>query len=147
MFVPLAMNFVYPAVGISRPISLISLTVTLSLILAALSFVSYWKVPVDFQITEKDIRASISRIMSPVALGAALILILGILGALFVWFYSDSLFSLLSWLSIVLIVALIAISQQDSRAFLPALYLHYCSHSSIQPHAHITKSIWSRCSL
>jgi Predicted membrane protein len=43
MFVPLAMNFAYPALGISRPISLPPLTITLSLILAALSFVSYWK--------------------------------------------------------------------------------------------------------
>jgi uncharacterized membrane protein len=119
MFVPLAVNFTYPALGISHPLSLLPLTITFSLILAALSFVSYWKVPVSFQITEKDIRVSISRIMSPVALGAALILALGILGALFVWFYSDSLFSLLSWLSIVLIVALIAMSRRIPERFYP----------------------------
>jgi uncharacterized membrane protein len=119
MFVPLAMNFIYPALGISRPISLFPLTVTFSLILAALSFVSYWKVPVGFRITQKDIRVSISRIISPVALGAALILVLGILGALFVWFYSSSLFSLLSWLSIALIVALIAISRRIPERFYP----------------------------
>ena len=73
----------------------------------------------SFQVTEKDIRVSISRIMSPVALGAALILALGILGALFVWFYSNSFFSLLSWLSIVLIVALIGISRRIPARFYP----------------------------
>lgn len=121
MFVPLAMNFAYPALGISRPISLLPLTITFSLILAALSFVSYWKVPVGFQITQKDIRASISRIMSPTALGAALILVLGILGALFVWFYSNSFFSLLSWLSIAIFVTLIAISRRTPERFYPLL--------------------------
>ncbi len=122
-FVPLGINFTYHALGISRPISLLPLTITLSLILAALSLVSYWKVPVGFQITKKDIRVSISRIMSTTALGAALILVLGILGALFVWFYSNSFFSLLSWLSIAMIVALIVTSRRIPERFYPLFVL------------------------
>jgi uncharacterized membrane protein len=119
MFVPLAMDFAYPVLGISHPISLTPLTITFSLILAALSFVSYWKVPAGFQITQKDVRVSISRIMSPAALGAAFILVLGILGALFVWFYSNSFFSLLSWLSIAIFVVLIATSRRIPERFYP----------------------------
>jgi len=91
------------------------------LILAALSFVSYWKVPTGFQITEKDIRVSIGRIMSPAVIGAALILVLGILGALFVRSYTDSLLSLLSWLSIAIFVALIIVSRRIPERLYPLL--------------------------
>jgi uncharacterized membrane protein len=119
MFVPLAMNFTYPTLGISPPLSLSTLTITFSLILAALSLVGYWKVPAGFQFAQKDVRVLIDRIMSPVGLGAALILVLGILGALFVRFYSNSFFSLLSWLSIAISVVLLITSRRIPERFYP----------------------------
>jgi uncharacterized membrane protein len=122
IFVPLVMNFVYPILGISRPISLFPLAATLSLILAGLSIFAYQKGALDFQITESDFRALIDRIRSPLALGALVILLLGILGGLFTRFYLDSILSLLSMLSIAVVVILLVISRRDSERFYP-LYI------------------------
>ncbi len=119
MFVPLMMNFVYPVLGIARPISLLPLATTLSLILAGLSLFAYKKGALDFQITESDLKALINLVTSPLALGAALILLLAILGGLFTRFYLDSVLSLLSMLSIAIAVIVLVISRRGSERFYP----------------------------
>jgi len=122
MFIPLAMDLTYPIFGISRPISLVPLITTFSLILAVLSLVAYRKGTLGFRISQVDFRSLTDRIVSPPILGSALILTLGIFGALFLRFDLDSFFSLLSVLSIVLVVILIIISRNTSRRFYP-LYI------------------------
>ena len=120
-FVPLLMNFAYPPIGISRPISLSPLAITFSLILAGLSLAAYKKGSLDLQINAGGFKKLIGKIMTPPVLGAALIVILGVLGGLSVRFYLDSIFSLLLGLSIVLIVVLI-IADKVSPRFYP-LYI------------------------
>ena len=138
MFVPLAMNFAYPALGIARPISLVPLTTTFSLILAVLSVVAYRSGAFDFRAPLGDLRTLTERILSPPVLVAALILVLGILGGLFMRFYLDSLLSLLSMLSIAAIVVVIALSRRVSPRYYPlfivviALALEY-SHTLALP--------------
>jgi uncharacterized membrane protein len=134
MFVPLVMNFVYPALGIAHPISLVPLATTFSLILAVLSVVAYRSGGFDFRVTIGDLRTLTKWSLSPPVLGAALILMLGILGGLFLRFYLDSLLALLSTLSVAAIVVVIALSRRVSPRFYPlfivviALALEY-SHT------------------
>src|SRR5665647_1505751 len=104
LFVPLLMNFVYPPLGISRPISLSPLVVTFSAILAGLSLAAYKKGFLDLQINVGGLKKLVKTAMAPPVLGAALIVIMGVLSGLFLRFYLDSIFSLLLGLSIVLIV-------------------------------------------
>jgi uncharacterized membrane protein len=138
MFVPLGMNFAYQALGIARPISLVPLATTFSLILAVLSVFAYLRGAFDFRVPRGDLRRLTERIFSPPVLVAALILVLGILGGLFMRFYLDSLLSLLSMLSIVAIVVVIALSRRLSPRYYPlfivviALALEY-SHTLASP--------------
>jgi uncharacterized membrane protein len=122
MFIPLLMDFAYLRLGISDPISLVPLATTLSVILAGLSVVAYRTGALDFEITTRDLKASVDTIRSPPIMGAALLLVLGIFGGLFIRFYSDSIFSLFSMLSIVAAVVLIVISGRISARFYP-LYI------------------------
>jgi uncharacterized membrane protein len=121
MFVPVLMNFVYPPIGISRPISLSPLVTTFSVILVGLSLAAYKKGSLDLQINTGGFKELIGKIMAPPVLGAALIGTLGILGGLSLMFYFDSIFSLLLGLSIALIVVLI-ITHKVSPRFYP-LYI------------------------
>jgi len=121
MFVPLLMNFAYPAVGISRPVSLLPLVTTFSVILVGLSLAAYKKGSLDLQINTGGFKQLIGKIRAPPVLGAALIGMLGILGGLSMMFYLDSIFSLLLGLSIALIVVLI-ITDKVSPRFYP-LYI------------------------
>jgi uncharacterized membrane protein len=122
MFVPLAMNFVYPILGISRPISLFPLVTTFSLLLAGLSLFVYKKGAQYLQITALGVDELIDRVKNPLALGAALVLVLGILGGLLLRFDLDSLLSLLSMLSIAVAVVIIVASRRVSARFYP-LYI------------------------
>jgi uncharacterized membrane protein len=138
MFVPLLMDLAYPRLGISDPISLVPLTTTLSLILAGLSFVAYRTGALDFEITARDLKTFGDTIRRPPVIGAALLLVLSILGGLFIRFYSDSLFSLFTMLSIAAAVVLIVISDRASQRFYPlyilaiAIALQY-SHTLTSP--------------
>jgi len=122
LFVPLLMNFVYPPLGISRPISLSPLVVTFSAILAGLSLAAYKKGFLDLQINVGGLKKLVKTAMAPPVLGAALIVIMGVLSGLFLRFYLDSIFSLLLGLSIVLIVVLI-ITDKVSPRFYPLFIL------------------------
>jgi uncharacterized membrane protein len=117
LFVPLLMNFAYPPLGISRPISLSPLVITFSVILAGLSLAAYKKGAIDLEIHAGGFKNLIRKILTPPILGAALIFIMGILGGLSVMFYLDSIFSLLLGLSVVLIVVLIIIDKVSPRFY------------------------------
>ncbi|MGZ4951763.1 MAG: hypothetical protein ACXV5K_12120, partial [Halobacteriota archaeon] len=120
-FVPLVMIFTFPILGISRPISLVPLATTFSVILGALSLAAYKKGSFDVQIKIggfKQVRDNIA--ISPV-LGAALIVIIGVLGGLSAWFFLDSIFLLVLGLSIAVVVVLL-VTNKISPRFYP-LYL------------------------
>lgn len=101
MFTGLFMNTFYPFFGISRPISITSLIITLNIIVLILCVVSY--------IIDKDFSApsfiNIKDILSPPALFLCLIPFLSIFGTYFVNFYQDN--SLLMYL--IIIIALIVV--------------------------------------
>jgi len=138
IFVPVVMNFVYPVLGIAHPISLIPIATTFSLILGVLSIVAYRRGAFDFRVTLGNLRTLTERILSPPVLVAALILMLGILGGLFMRVYLDSFLSLLSMLSIAAVVIVIALSRRVSPRYYPlfivviALALEY-SHTLAMP--------------
>jgi uncharacterized membrane protein len=119
MFIPLMMDFAYPALGISHPLSLLPLTTTISLALGGLSLVAYRTGALDLQITASDFKILIERIRSPPVLGVGLVLVLGILGALFIRFYSDSLFSLFSVATIAAVVILLVTCRRVSERYYP----------------------------
>jgi len=121
LFVPLLLDLVCPTIGISRPISLSPLVTTFSVILVGLSLAAYKKGSLDLQINAGGFKELIGKVMPPSVLGAALIILVGILGGLSLMFYLDSIFSLLLALSIVLIVILI-ITDKVSPRFYP-LYI------------------------
>lgn len=121
MFGAVAMNFAYPPLGILRPISLFPIVLTFSVILAVLTLLAYRTGALDIQITLGPFNTLIDRILSPPLLAAGLILVLGILGPLFVRFGLNTIFSLLSMLSIAAIAMLI-ISRRVPERFYP-LYI------------------------
>lgn len=122
VFVPFVMNFMYPALGIARPLSLLPLITTISLVLGGLSLIAYRTGALDLQITTSDFKMLIERIQSSPVLGACLILVLGILGALFVRFYSNSLLSLFSVAIIAAVVIILVTHRGVSQRYYP-LYI------------------------
>jgi uncharacterized membrane protein len=119
MFIPFLMNLVYPGLGISRPISLLPMTATFSLILVALTIIAYQRGALELRVTLRDARILLDQIMSPPVLGAALILVLGILGGVSAQFYNNTLFSLVAMLGIAIAVILIATNRIASERFYP----------------------------
>jgi uncharacterized membrane protein len=119
MFVPFLMNLVYPGLGISRPISLVPITATFSLILVALTIIAYQRGALEFRVTSRDARIVIDQIVSPPLLGAALILVLGILGGVTAQFYYNTFFSLVAMLGVAVAVILIAANRVASERFYP----------------------------
>lgn len=144
MFVPLVMNFVYPILGIPRPISLLPLAATFSLVLAGLSLFVYKKDAPHFQITASAFDELIDRVKSPPALGAALVIVLGILGGLFIRFDLDSLLSLFSMLSIAVVVILLVLSRRVPGRFYPLYIFAIALALFVQPHACISEPFWKR---
>lgn len=122
MFVSLIINFVYPSLGISRPISFIPLIATFSAITVALSLLAHRNGALHAQVSWSTFRTSIERILTPPVIGAALIVVLGIFGALFVRFYSDSIFSLVSVATIAAAFILLVTSRRVSERYYP-LYI------------------------
>jgi uncharacterized membrane protein len=122
MFVPFAMDIVYPALGILRPLTSLPLIATFSLILAGLDLLAYRIGAIDFQISTRVFRTLIEQIQSPAVIGAGLILVLGILGGLFVRFDLDSIFSLFSTLSIAIAAILLVATRRVPERLFP-LYI------------------------
>lgn len=119
MFVPLVMNFVYPALGISRPISLLPLIVTVSLILGGLSVVAYRRGRFNLQVSTQKVRIAFEAVRNPWAPGLVLIPALGILGSLVMQQYFDSLVALFCLLVIAVFVILLTTSRNVAEHFYP----------------------------
>ena len=103
MFTGLFMNTVYPLVGISGPISLVPLIITISMLVLALCILSY--------VRDKDFSdpsfIDIKNVLSPPALFLCLIPFLAILGTYLVNFYQNNIILIFLLVIIALIVILI----------------------------------------
>ena len=102
MFVGLFMNTIYPPLGISKPISTLSLMITISIILLILSVIGYLRNK-DFSIS---IPTNLKESFSPSVLFLVLLPILGVLGAYLVTFYGNNTILLLLIILIALAVVL-----------------------------------------
>ena len=104
MFTGLFMNMVYPLFGISGPISLLPLIITISVIVLVLCILSY--------VRDKDFSdpsfIDVGGILSPPVLFLCLVPFLAILGTYFVNFYHNNILLMLMIVVIALIVLLIA---------------------------------------
>jgi uncharacterized membrane protein len=119
LFVPFLMDLFFPALGISQPISTVPLITTFSVLLFALSIVTYKRDAFAFRITVSDYRTVAENVLTPPALGLGLILMLSILGGLSIWFYSNTLLALLSIATIVLVMGLLAANRLGGERFYP----------------------------
>ncbi len=115
LFTGLMMNFLYPLIGISRPISTVPVIITVSAMILIMCFLSYIRdkdfshpVPIDFK-----------EILSPPVLLLLLLPVLSILGAQLVNFYHTSILLMALIVLIVLIVVLIAFDKFIPRKLYP----------------------------
>lgn len=107
MFIGLLMNTLYPLVGISRPISLIPLLITLSIVVLVLCAVCYVR---DRRFADPGF-IHINDILSPPALLLYLVPCLSISGARLVTFNSNNIILILLIILIALIVVLITLGK------------------------------------
>ncbi len=104
MFLGLFMNMLYPLIGISKPISIYPMTITITIIILILCAIAYWR--------EKDFLAPSQSVLpplfSPPFLFLILLPLLAILGALLVSYYQDNTLLLIFILVVAATVALVA---------------------------------------
>lgn len=107
MFLGLFMNTLYPALGISRPLSILPLLVTINIALIVLYALSY-KMNRDLP---SHTLVNIKEIIAPPALFLLLLPILSILGTFLVKFYGNNilLFALILLISLVVVLATVEI--------------------------------------
>jgi uncharacterized membrane protein len=119
LFIPLLMDLISPALGSSQPISTVPLISTFSVLLFALSIITYERDGFAFRITVSDYRKVAENVLTPPVLGLGFILMLSILGGLSIWFYSNTLLALLSIASIVVVTGLLAANRLGGERFYP----------------------------
>lgn len=115
MFVGLLMNWLYPMIGISRPISFSPLIITLNIIVLILCILAY-KTRENFP---SLVHIDRNEILSPGVLSLVLILLLSLLGVLLVRFYKNNILLLLLMIAISLIVGLIAFDRGIPKRIYP----------------------------
>lgn len=115
MLIGLLMNTLYPLVGISRPISLTPLLITLSIVVLVLCAVCYVR---DRRFADPGL-VHISDILSPPALLLYLVPCLSILGARLVTFNSNNILLMLLIILIALIVVMITLGKVIPKNLYP----------------------------
>lgn len=115
MLIGLMINFLYPLIGISRPISTLPLVITISAVILIMCFLSY--------IRDKDFShpgsINFKKVLSPPVLLLLLLPFLSILGTQLVNFYDDNRLQLSLLAIIALIAALIAFGRFIPRNLYP----------------------------
>lgn len=107
MFVGLSINFLYPIIGISRPISIFPLITLINITVILLYIIGYKRNVAIFPFSIHNCGNSIRRIFSPPLLLTLLIPLLSLLGALVTRYYESSIFSMLLIAVIALVVILV----------------------------------------
>jgi len=108
MFTGLFMNMFYPLVGISKPISIIPVLVTITFVVLILCVIAYKQGDLDREALSQDSPLQWSELFSPPALLLFLLPVLSILGVFLVYFYQSNTILLLLLSLIALIPVLIA---------------------------------------
>ena len=120
MFFGLFINMLYPLLGISKPISFLSLMITINIIIVTLCIFSY-KIDKEFL---TPISVNIKEILSPPALLLCLLPFLTIFGTYFVRFHRNNTFLMLMIVIIALIVVLVAFDEFIPKNLYPlAIYM------------------------
>ncbi len=137
MFTGLFMNIAYPFFGISRPLSTVPLTITISVVLLILCILSYMR--------DKDFCGpnliDIKNVLSPPALFLSLIPFLAIFGTYLVNFYNINTLLIFMIVVIVSIVLLIGFDKLISSKFYP-LAVFVISLSLLLHNSLISMYIW-----
>lgn len=115
MLTGLLMNALYPLVGISGPISLTPLLITISIVVLVLCAICYVR---DRRFADPS-PIHINDILSPPALFLCLVLFLGILGARLVTLYHNNILLMLLIIVIALIVILVTLGKFIPRNLYP----------------------------
>ena len=111
MFVGLSINFLYPIIGISRPISIFPLITSINITVILLYLIGYKRNVAIFPFSIHNCGNSLRRIFSPPLLLTLLIPLLSLLGALVTRYYESSIFSMLLIAVIALVVILVAFNK------------------------------------
>lgn len=121
MFTGLLMDTLYPLIGISRPISLMPLLITINIVLLALCILSYARDKnfLDLNYFSNLEEINIKEILSPPVLFLCLLPFFSILGAYLVNYYKNNILLLLLIVIISLIVFLIAIDKLIPKKLYP----------------------------
>ena len=137
MFTGLFMNTVYPIFGISGPISLVPLVITISVVVLILCVLSY--------IRDKDFHdpgfIDVGDIVSPPALFLCLIPFLSIFGTYLMNFYQTNIIQIFLIIIIALIVLLIAFDKFIPKNLYP-LAVFVISISLLYHHSLISMYLW-----
>ena len=120
MFIGLFINILYPAVGVSKPISIFPLIITINMAILILCIIDYKKNVVAPPIPIYNYDNHIGKILSSPTLLILLIPLLSILGALVVRYYENSIFSMLQIAVIALIIALIGFGKFIPKRLYPS---------------------------
>ena len=119
MFIGLFINWLYPLIGISKPLSSLPLIATISIAMLIMCALSYKRDRRFSSPTAIDIKG----VLSPPVLFLLLLPLLGILGALLVNFYNSNILLLVLSPMIAITVAFIAFDRFIPRKFYPLAVL------------------------
>ncbi len=113
MLMGLFMNTFYPVIGISKPISIISLIITMNVFVIFLLILSYLRDGSSFS----DVKLNISELFEPHNLSLLLLPFLAIFGAYLVQFHDNNLLLLFLLVSISLIPIFVAIDKVSHNIY------------------------------
>lgn len=108
MFTGFFMNMFYPLIGISKPISILPLLVSITFIVSLLCIIVHKRESPETGIPSQDSSIQWSELLSPPALFLFLLPILSALGAFLVYFYQNNEILLILLVLIILIAVLVA---------------------------------------
>lgn len=115
MFIGLSINVLYPLIGISKPISVLPILVSLTFITFILCGIAYKRGDSEEEVQSRHNTIQLSDLLSPPAMLLFLLPVLSVLGALIIYFYQSNIVLLILLSLIALITNLIALGN-----FIPA---------------------------
>lgn len=115
MFIGLFINVLYPLIGISKPISVLPVLVTLTFVIFILCGIAYKRGDSEEEVQSRDNTIQWSDLLSPQAMLLFLLPVLSVLGTLIIYFYQSNIVLLILLSLIALIAILIAFGN-----FIPA---------------------------
>jgi len=138
MFTGFATNLIYPFLGISKPLSILSITMTISVLVTGLILLCYWREKNSIPVSHKTI--SLINILNSKTLFLLLLPFLSILGAFLVKNYNSNLILMFLMILIVLVILLIAYEIIPDHLYPLAIFT--ISLSLLYQNSLITDYLW-----